>query len=221
MRTVLAVLPLLAALALPGSAQQANYSEAAATRQLRLASEHRLSGDETTARTLARNVLDKEPDHAGARAFLGYRLFRDRWRLEPEIAYLQHLDASKSNGKAPPVPARDPVVEAAADRRAQAVRQPDARRADAARREMIALAERAHRPDLQQRAERDYWRARLAWQAVQLPVGILSLRVQQVQLLGMDTVTVGLGTGTGRIQLPRTQSISFGGTVALPLGSGH
>ena len=47
----------------------------------------------------------------------------------------------------------------------------------------------------------------------------MTVRAQQVQLLGMDTVNVGFGTGSGRLMLPRTQSISIGTTVALPIRS--
>jgi hypothetical protein len=48
--------------------------------------------------------------------------------------------------------------------------------------------------------------------------GLFDLRLQWVQVTGLATVPVGLGVGTGRLQLPTTQSVSFGGTVALPLG---
>lgn len=47
--------------------------------------------------------------------------------------------------------------------------------------------------------------------------GLFTIRLQQVRVVGMDTVTVGVGTGTVRIQLPRTESISIGTTVGLPL----
>jgi len=47
--------------------------------------------------------------------------------------------------------------------------------------------------------------------------GLFTIRMQQVQLLGMDTVTVGVGNGTVRLQLPRTQVISIGTTVDLPI----
>ena len=47
--------------------------------------------------------------------------------------------------------------------------------------------------------------------------GLFTVRLQQVRVVGMDTVTVGVGTGTVRIQLPRTESISIGTTVGLPL----
>jgi hypothetical protein len=47
--------------------------------------------------------------------------------------------------------------------------------------------------------------------------GVFSIRLQKVDLLGLDTVPVSFGTGQGRLQLPRTQSISIGTTVALPL----
>jgi hypothetical protein len=47
--------------------------------------------------------------------------------------------------------------------------------------------------------------------------GLFTIRLQQVKVVGMDTVTVGVGTGTVRIQLPRTESISIGTTVDLPL----
>ena len=47
--------------------------------------------------------------------------------------------------------------------------------------------------------------------------GLFTLRLQNVRVVGMDTVTVGVGTGTVRIQLPRTESVSIGTTVGLPL----
>lgn len=47
--------------------------------------------------------------------------------------------------------------------------------------------------------------------------GLFTVRLQQVRVVGMDTVTVGVGTGTVRIQLPRTESVSIGTTVGLPL----
>jgi hypothetical protein len=47
--------------------------------------------------------------------------------------------------------------------------------------------------------------------------GIFTIRLQHSELLGMDTVPVSLGTGTARLQLPRTQSVSIGTTVGLPL----
>ena len=48
-------------------------------------------------------------------------------------------------------------------------------------------------------------------------IGLFKLHLQRTELLGLDTVTVGFGNGQGRLQLPRTQSISIGTTVALPL----
>lgn len=47
--------------------------------------------------------------------------------------------------------------------------------------------------------------------------GLFDIRLQHVERLGLDTVPVSFGTGQGRLQLPRTQSISIGTTVALPL----
>jgi len=47
--------------------------------------------------------------------------------------------------------------------------------------------------------------------------GLFTIRLQQVRVVGMDTVTVGVGNGTVRIQLPRTESVSIGTTVGLPL----
>jgi hypothetical protein len=47
--------------------------------------------------------------------------------------------------------------------------------------------------------------------------GLFTVRLQHVQLLGLDTVPVGFGTGQARLQLPRTQSISIGTTVGMPL----
>jgi hypothetical protein len=48
-------------------------------------------------------------------------------------------------------------------------------------------------------------------------IGLFTLHLQRTELQGLDTVTVGFGNGQGRLQLPRTQSISIGTTVALPL----
>jgi hypothetical protein len=47
--------------------------------------------------------------------------------------------------------------------------------------------------------------------------GIFTIRLQHTELLGMDTVPVSFGSGMGRLQLPRTQSVSIGTTVGLPL----
>ena len=47
--------------------------------------------------------------------------------------------------------------------------------------------------------------------------GLFTVRLQQVRVVGIDTVTVGVGTGSVRIQLPRTESVSIGTTVGLPL----
>lgn len=47
--------------------------------------------------------------------------------------------------------------------------------------------------------------------------GIFTIRLQHSQLLGLDTVPVSFGTGQGRLQLPRTQTVSIGTTVGLPL----
>jgi hypothetical protein len=46
--------------------------------------------------------------------------------------------------------------------------------------------------------------------------GLVTVRAQQVQLLGLEHVTVSVGTGQVRLMLPRTQSISIGSTVSLP-----
>jgi hypothetical protein len=48
-------------------------------------------------------------------------------------------------------------------------------------------------------------------------VGLVAVRAQHTQLLGFDTVTVSLGTGQARLMLPRTQSVSIGTTVAVPV----
>jgi hypothetical protein len=50
--------------------------------------------------------------------------------------------------------------------------------------------------------------------------GLFDLRLQWVQNLGFETVPVSFGNGSGRLQLPRTQSVSFGGPIWLPLGFG-
>ncbi len=49
----------------------------------------------------------------------------------------------------------------------------------------------------------------------------LGINFQHTELLGMDTVPVSLGTGTVRIQLPRTRSVSIGTTVTVPAGFGR
>jgi hypothetical protein len=48
-------------------------------------------------------------------------------------------------------------------------------------------------------------------------IGLFTMHLQRTELQGLDTVTVGFGNGQGRLQLPRTQSISIGTTVALPV----
>jgi hypothetical protein len=92
------------------------------------------------------------------------------------------------------------------------------RSAERALRELTAIATRDGRPALARLAERAYWRARLAWRQAAPATGILGVQVQHVRLLGFDTVQVGFGNGTGRLMLPRTESVSFGGYVAVPLG---
>jgi len=48
-------------------------------------------------------------------------------------------------------------------------------------------------------------------------IGLFTLHLQRTELQGLDTVTVGFGNGQGRLQLPRTQSISIDTSVALPV----
>ncbi|HEX6813979.1 MAG TPA: hypothetical protein VF384_20315 [Planctomycetota bacterium] len=47
--------------------------------------------------------------------------------------------------------------------------------------------------------------------------GLMTIRLQNVRVVGWDTVTVNLGTGSARLQLPRTEVVSIGTTVGVPL----
>jgi hypothetical protein len=202
-----------------------------ASKQFQLAEVARQRGDRALAGQLARNVLVFRPDDFAARTFLGFQWFRGRWRLAEEIAYLDRAAAARGAATSQPAPAAAvdlPRTPAAASTLAEATRlrrqlwQRDDHAALKARAELCALAAREGLPDLRAQVEREYRRARLAIrEAERSAVGIMSVRLQNVHLLGFDTVTVGLGTGTGRLMLPRTGSVSFGGTVALPLGLGN
>lgn len=97
--------------------------------------------------------------------------------------------------------------------------------AAAARAALHAEAMAAHRPELAAAIDAEYRRARQphrqAAAATATALGVLSVQLQNVRLLGFDEVTVGFGTGSGRLQLPRTESVSIGTTVAVPLGFGR
>jgi hypothetical protein len=120
----------------------------------------------------------------------GYVFYEGRWRLPREVVYLQRgraLSYPKPNPVAEPTP--PPVKMPLADVPARAVR------ANPAQYSLTPGALVTCAPS----------------------IGLFTLHLQRTQLLGLDTVTVGFGNGQGRLQLPRTQSISIGTTVALPL----
>jgi hypothetical protein len=227
-------------LALPALAQTAAPEHAArGDKQLQIAAAARQKGDEALARRVAREVLSARPDDPAALAFLGYRWFRGRWRLPTEIAYLERAAGARASASTPPrrtpaspvaavnaatpsaaVPA--PKIQAEITRQFRRLWLQDDHAAQQARDALIALARSEGIAGLEPRVEREYWRARRTLQeAARAATGILTVRLQDVRLLGFDTVTVGFGTGSGRLMLPRTQSVSFGGTVAVPLGFGN
>jgi len=90
----------------------------------------------------------------------------------------------------------------------------------AARDAIIDLCSREDIAGLGYEAEKLYGWYRTYW--AEQATAILELRLQKTTLLGFDTVPVSLGVGgTVRLQLPRTQSISIGTTVPVPLGTGR
>lgn len=190
MRTV-AVAALLSCLSAFAAAQKADAE--ALGRMLNRAANLRSHGDNDGAVRLARAVLDLDPDHAQTRAFLGFRRFDGQWRMPQEIDYLLQARAAKDSAAAPAAVAVAAPGAAPAPGSAAAV--------DRAARDLV----RAFGPP------------RVA--LVRVPaIGLLDLRLQRSQITGVDTVTVGFGNGTGRLQLPRTECVSFGGAVAVPLG---
>lgn len=200
--------------------------------ELQLALWCRDHGLVATMRRHARAVLALQRDHETARELLGhirvrgrwlpyeqgmrtlgYRHYQGRWRRPEEIEYLKRAARQR---------ARAAEVQERIDRLAIALADPDEARSAAALQSLRVLARTEKRPDLAAAAQRDYWRCRVAWMraaARQNTTAIVGLRLQHVELLGIDTVPVSFGTGGGgRLQLPRTRSISFGGTVAIPVG---
>ena len=175
-------------------AQNAQRSPEPIAKVIEAAQKLRLRGDEVAAQSRMREVLEREPDHLEARAFLGYEFFRGRWRLPEEMAYLRRAaerseaEARAAEAAAAPAPAKAPAPSP-----------------------MNLPVGALLRPQQQP-----------ANPVVIGGMGLFDLRLQWVQNLGMDTVPVSFGVGApGRIQLPRTQSESFGGGVWLPLGFGR
>lgn len=92
---------------------------------------------------------------------------------------------------------------------------------DAAKRRLLDAAARLERPALAKTARGrhaaydSYWRAVRAAEHATVTLGI-DAQLSRVQ--GIDTVPVSFGTGSGRLQLPRTRSVSIGTTVTVPAG---
>src|SRR5262245_33694260 len=61
----------------------------------------RARGDEAAAQASARELVERQPDHFEARAFLGQQFFRGRWRLPEEIAYLRRVEQRELAATAP------------------------------------------------------------------------------------------------------------------------
>lgn len=204
----------LAALLLLAPALSAQAAVAAA-KLLQRAEHARQRGDEPKATQLARECLALQPDDFAARSFLGFRWCQGRWRLPQEIAYLEQAAAKAAPAPPPAAPAPKPIAEAAALQRRLWSR--DEREARQARAQLLELARSSAVPGVAAQVEREYRRAR----AMHAAYAVMTVQLQQVRLTGLDVVSVGFGAGTGRLMLPRTESVSFAGTVALPLGSGH
>lgn len=178
----------------------------AAAKLMQRAEVARQRGDEEVARQCARAVLEFSPEDFAARTFLGQRWYEGRWRLAVEVEYLQRAAARAANA--------DSGVAADAGAPGAVAAVADARERDGAsmRAERAAVARREAERRAAAAALRELWRARwLELERGRLG-GLATVRLQHVRLLGFDTVPVGFGTGSGTLQLPRTESISFGGT---------
>src|SRR5262245_52083612 len=157
-------------------------------------------GEEVAAQARVRELLERQPENFEARAFLGQQFFRGRWRLTEEIAYLRRAERDAAAAAATTPPSK-PVEPAAAP----TPWLPRAREWPLAPIVAAASPQSGSRP-----------RTRSA------VFGMFDVRLQSVKLLGIDTVPVSFGNGNGgRLQLPRTESVSFGGAVCLPLGFGQ
>jgi hypothetical protein len=215
------VLPVLLLLGMPAAAQHTTAVDAGAAQALRRAESAQRAGDEARATKLAREVLDGNPDDAAARALLGYRRFEGRWRLPQEIAYLERAASARGAPKAQPAAVvattPSPEVVRRIERLQRRLYVADERSAVRARDDLVAFGRREGLDGFDDRVEREFWRARLAVREARAVAGRLSVRVQHTRLLGFDTVNVGFGNGTGRVMLPRTESISIGGSIPLPL----
>ncbi len=96
----------------------------------------------------------------------------------------------------------------------------------AAKKRLLAVAEKHGRPELAKTTNkqftafdnywRAYWRARRQSEQSFVTIGV---NAQLTRLEGIDTVPVSFGRGgSGRLQLPRTRSVSIGSTVVVPAG---
>jgi hypothetical protein len=182
-------------------AQTAPSGPASDAKALETALRLRLRGDEAGAQALVRPILERQPDNMEVRLFLGHEFFRGRWRLPEEVALLRRA-AEQRNAADQTAAAAAP----AAKETATAPETPPTREKDPAAAAMAAL-----RPGLA-RAQQE--------PVIAAAYGLFDLRLQWVQNQGFETVPVSFGNGTGRIQLPRTQSVSFNGAAWLPLGFG-
>lgn len=196
MRCLHAALLLALATLLP--AQTAPSGPAADAKALEAALRLRRRGDEAGAQALVRPILERQPDNMEVRLFLGHEFFRGRWRLPEEVALLRRAAQQRNAAEQSVTAATATAVKQSAPAREPATREPAA--AMAALRPGLA---RAHQEPVIAAAH-----------------GLFELRLQWVQNLGFETVPVSFGNGTGLIQLPRTQSVSFNGAAWLPLGFG-
>ena len=125
----------------------------------------------------------------------GFVFYEGRWRLPGEVAYLKKAASLRT---AQPAAAAAAPAENKTPRAAAGNARPN--RAKAAPAKTPKRAAPASRPLSRSRA-----------------TGLFTIRAQQTRLLGFDTVTVGLGNGQARLMLPRTESVSIGTTIGVPL----
>ena len=136
---------------------------------------------------------------AASEARPGFVYYEGRWRLPGEVAYLKKATSLRTARPAAAAAAPDAVDNKGKTPRAAAGKARPNR----------AKAAVAKTPKRVAPASRPLSRSRTT--------GLFTIRAQQTRLLGFDTVTVGLGNGQARLMLPRTETVSIGTTVGVPV----